>query len=89
LHISNEHFDLVPVVAALARDGGLAHRIRPADKSGPEEFVHGNAPSEWAVIAREPGDLGHLATDPRWTEAPQTDGIVWTDDHSDVLAALR
>jgi len=89
LHISNEHFDLVPVVAALARDGGVAHRIRPAGNSGPEELVHGNAPSEWAVIARETGDLGSLATDPRWIEAPETDGIVWTDDHSDVLGALR
>jgi len=89
MHISNEHFDLVPVVAALARDGGLAHRIRPVQRSAPEEYRHGNAPSEWAVIARKPSDLGSLATDPRWTPAAHTSGIVWTDDHSDVLAALR
>jgi spermidine synthase len=89
LHISNEHFDLAPVVAALAHDGGLPHRIRLAGQSRPEEFVHGNAPSEWAVIARDPAHLGGLASDPRWTQAPRTSTIVWTDDHSNVLSALR
>jgi hypothetical protein len=86
---SNRHFNLVPVVAALARDAALECRVR-ADPAGDASDVnHANTPSEWAVIARTAADLGSLVSDPRWADVSQTTATVWTDDHSNILSALR
>jgi spermidine synthase len=88
-HISNRHFDLIPVVAALARDAGLVCRIRQEDMQQREEVLRGNAPSTWAVIARDLTGLGTLVADPRWRDVAASGASVWTDDHSSPLSALR
>jgi hypothetical protein len=86
---SNRHFNLVPVVAALARDAGPVCRVRLDVVSDQRDLERGNTPSEWAVMARTAADLGALAADPRWEDVTQTTAIAWTDDHSNVLSALR
>src|SRR5207244_3182766 len=64
-HISNQHLDLEPVLADLARDAGLAALIRGDDVT-PTERARGKLASRWAVMARRPDDLGSLVTDARW-----------------------
>jgi spermidine synthase len=86
---SNRHFNLVPAVAALAHDAALECRVRADPADDPSDVNHANTPSEWAVIARTAADLGSLVSDPRWQNVTRTTATVWTDDHSNILSALR
>jgi hypothetical protein len=89
-NISNRYLDLEPVVGLLARDAGLACRVRVDAEVAPEEKAAGKQGSIWAVMASSPSDLGSLASDPRWTE-PRTieNDAVWTDDSSPLLEHLK
>lgn len=89
LHISNLHLSLSPVLGRLAEAEGLAvlWQREPATAGS---FADGKFPSEWMVIARDRGDLGGLASDPRWKPPvvlPSTP--LWTDDFSNILSVLR
>jgi spermidine synthase len=82
LHLSNRYLDLEPVVAALARERGLAARVGTSQLSG---FFF--SASTWAVVARSDADLGPLAADVRWPQARTRRGVpVWTDDYSSLLS---
>jgi spermidine synthase len=90
LHISNRHLRLAPVVAALARDAGLAARIQHHDATA----AAGADRSSWAVLARSEAALGELAepADVLWTPAAREaePGVQpWTDDAHDLLAVLK
>jgi hypothetical protein len=65
LHISNLHLDLRPVAGNLARDAGLACVYREDDATD-EQAAEGKASSRWVVMARNPADLGSLATSRHW-----------------------
>jgi hypothetical protein len=72
-----------------ARDLGLAAlwQREPATAGSIDE---GTFPSEWMVIARDAGDFGELAGDPRWTRPPVPPSTpLWTDDFSNILSVLR
>lgn len=89
IHITNRHFDLAPVIARAASDIGLVAYER---KFVPAEGVDLAliAPSRWMVLARSPADLGPLVKNRNWSRRmgdPLTK--VWTDNYSNVLAALR
>ena len=46
--------------------------------------------AHWMVLARNPADLGALATDGHWTRAAADPKVrLWTDDYSNLLAALK
>lgn len=82
LHLSNRYLKLEPVVAALARERGLAARIGSAEAPG---FM--NSASAWAVVARNDADLGTMAADAFWRPARNPRGIApWTDDFSSLLS---
>jgi hypothetical protein len=81
-HISNRYFDLAPVLAALAEDAGLDVLFGEAVPS-----VDGAFPTD-AVAMGEPGTLDELAELPNWRPIEPGDDV-WTDDHADVLGALR
>jgi len=82
LHLSNRYLDLEPVVAALARERGLAARVGTSTLSG---FFF--SASTWAVMARSDADLGPLAADARWPRAKTRRGVpAWTDDYSSLLS---
>ena len=68
-HISNTHLDLEPTLAALARRAGLVCLVQDDTSVSPAEAVAGKYESQWAVMARDHGDLGDLATDSRWKPA--------------------
>jgi len=89
-HISNQHLDLEPVLADLARDAGLVALLQVDTHVTPAERAGGKLPSRWAVMARRPADLGALTSDARWAPPrASADGRVWTDDFSSVLGGLR
>jgi hypothetical protein len=83
-HISNRHLDLRPILGALAADMGLQ---AIAQFDGRQDKQRGHLPSTWLIMARQPGALDQLKTDPRWT-APRVGPEVWTDDFSNVFKAL-
>lgn len=86
MHISNRTLDLLPVVARTARALGLAGRawydLPERDEERPARIG-----SLWVALARSDGPLARLG--PRWRPLPVDDGPPWTDDHHDVLGALR
>jgi hypothetical protein len=82
LHLSNRYLKLEPVVAALARERGLAARV---GRSAPSGFLQ--SASEWAVVARSEADLGTMAVDSFWRPVRNPEGIApWTDDFSSLLS---
>lgn len=90
VHISNRYMNLAPVVGAIARDLGLAavHRV------GENTTVPGTQlPSHRAqvvVLARDRADLAVLVARPGWEALTQASGLrAWTDDYSNILAALQ
>jgi hypothetical protein len=46
-------------------------------------------PSAVMILSRTPDDLGPFATDPDWTVPSEGDFPLWTDDHANLLSALR
>ncbi|HEX2204325.1 MAG TPA: fused MFS/spermidine synthase [Longimicrobium sp.] len=86
-HVSNRYLDLKPVVAALARDRGLAARVG----AGPARRRHRYEQfSEWVVLARREVDLGALASDPTWKPAQVKPGVeAWTDDYSSLFRIFK
>jgi hypothetical protein len=89
MHISNRFFDLGPVVAGLAADGGLASLHRVDEEPGDAEIT-GKFGSHWAVLARESATLAPLAANPDWRPIAGGERLrVWTDDYSSVLPLLR
>ena len=87
-HISNRHLELTPVVAAQARDLGLA-AFEWSDVRRDEDVERGIFGSEWVLIARSPQDLDYVPVAgwrPLDTQVPDR---AWTDDFSDLLSVQR
>lgn len=82
VHLSNQHFDLVPVLAAASRALNLSSRVVTAkgDLTG--------APSLWVLLSPSgtalsaPGFRGLLPLDGGRT-------LAWTDDHCSLLNVMR
>jgi hypothetical protein len=87
-HISNRFYDLAQPLAAVARELGLEGRVRRQRPNELEGLV-GAFPSEVVVLARTQAALGEPATDTRWLALPEPQIGLWTDDHADILSALR
>ena len=88
LNITNAYLDLMPVVARLAADAGLAARF---SKGVQPTITPGGSEADWVVVARKSEMLARFAlTTPPWPVLePSPDVAVWTDDFTDVLQALR
>lgn len=88
IHISNRYMELQSVVAALARETGMTGRAGifhpPAALAKGEQL---NA-SEVVVLANSEAALGSIAADPRWKPLAAGDTTAWTDNYSNVLAAI-
>jgi spermidine synthase len=82
LHLSNRYLELESVVAALARDRGLAARIGESNVRG--FFM---SASSWAAVARKDEDLGALRPGGfGWRQAVNRRHVApWTDDFSSIL----
>jgi len=89
-HISNNHLELAPTLAALARDAGLVCLVDDDTLVPQADLDAGKMPSKWLAMARTQKDLGALASDRHWMPVevrPNTK--VWTDDHSDLLSIVK
>jgi spermidine synthase len=87
-HISNRHLDLAPVVAAQARDLGLA-AFTWSDVRTDADVERGIFGSQWVLLARSAQDLDYvplLGWRPLDTQIPDR---AWTDDFSDLLTVQR
>jgi hypothetical protein len=92
LHVSNRNLDLAPVVASLVRASSAVAWQQTYQPPGPlSEATHAyRSASSWIVIARQTGDLGALASDPRWSRLEdQGQRRPWSDAFSDIVGALR
>jgi hypothetical protein len=90
IHISNDHLDLQPLVAAIAEDLGLVARVRYDVYSGGGTDLITHSASVWAVVARNESAFGSLSTDASWRLASNTGGVrPWTDDFSNILSVIR
>ncbi len=86
-HVSNRYLALAPIVAALAEDAKCAAVM--VKLAGIENDIT-RQPSEWVLVARDPA----LLQRPPMKEAAQSVALrpglkVWTDDHNDLISALR
>lgn len=87
IHISNDHVDLEPVIAAVANDLGLVSRVRHDFFMPESDAVEGRAQAVWAVLARAPSDLGPLwDNSAQWEPLHHRDDVsAWTDDFSNIV----
>jgi hypothetical protein len=87
-HISNRYMDLAPVLAASAASNGLTalRGFSATTTSGLRDMVSG---SEVVAMARSMAEIADLATGGRWHSIkPDPSVREWTDDYSNVLAAI-
>jgi SAM-dependent methyltransferase len=83
IHISNRFIRLEPVLAALAREEGLAAAIRPDRPS--EEHL---AASDWVVLSRDPKQLAALTAKGGWRPLGPPARSVWRDDYASILPQI-
>ena len=90
VHISNQHLDLQPVIAALARDAGMVALIGEHNPSDLREATELDYSCDWVAIARRTEDLDGLVTERewRWLTAGAGDEP-WTDDYSNVFSVIK
>jgi len=86
-HISNRYVDLEPVLANAARDLGLVCRSQRHEPT-PEQQDRGYGISKWALLVREEGDLGDVASNEHWRACRGDGARVWTDDYSDLVSRM-
>jgi SAM-dependent methyltransferase/peptidoglycan/LPS O-acetylase OafA/YrhL len=82
-HISNNTFDLQPVLRA---DADALGWVAVVGGGGASEA--GATPSTWVVLAPTVEDLRGLDSLPAWRPLPSR-SVAWTDDYSSVLRVLR
>jgi spermidine synthase len=84
-HISNRHLELAPVLAAHARDLGLA-AFEWVDVRADEDVERGIFGSHWVLLAPDPQALGWVPQ-AGWRPLQIPEGTrAWTDDFSDLLS---
>jgi tetratricopeptide (TPR) repeat protein len=86
IHMSSRYLNMGPILGRLAEDAGVVARIGVDryTRGGPRRYS-----AEWVVMARRADDLVWFAADSAWEPLPSDGGRVWTDDFSNVVAALR
>ncbi|HVF39251.1 MAG TPA: fused MFS/spermidine synthase [Gemmatimonadaceae bacterium] len=91
VHISNRFMELEPVVAALARELGLAARVRhDVGITSKVQVKTGRAPSEWVLLARDERHFGTLGGNRAWESLRGRKNVAgWTDDFSNVVEVLK
>ncbi len=85
-HISNNFFDLAPVLAAEAEDAGLKYRLVERMKLGESKLER---PSRWLAMTYD-DSLFDTMTEFEWKKVSYPGDVrMWTDDYTDYLGVLR
>jgi hypothetical protein len=87
-HISNRFYDLSQPLARAARELGLHTRYRTRTTAELTDAPY-DVSSMVMILARTPEDLGPFAADPDWRVPVDTAFPLWTDDHANLLSALK
>lgn len=88
LHVTNWYLDLVPVVANITSELGLAAAIRPDTELTDEDHLMGKYISVWITVARTRAELAPLGPD--WYPLKAVPWLrTWTDDYSDLMSVFR
>lgn len=91
-HLSSNFLELEPVIAAIAKEKhfyGLSRRDRGIDLTEPD-IRRGRRPCHWILVSPSESGLKWVASDPRWKPLTGRLGSrMWTDDYSNILAAIR
>ncbi len=89
LHISNQHFNLLPVVGAIAHDigaAGLYQSYNPAPAPGRQWE---RLASLWVALAKRESALSFLDASGNWRPLPADSSVrVWTDHYSNVFSTI-
>lgn len=86
MHVSNRHLELASVVIGIAAANGLTSWVYNEDSGRDAEYIF---TTNVVVSARQPTDVGGLASDSLWQSmSPPPGQRVWTDDYSNVLGAV-
>ncbi|RJF63574.1 spermidine synthase [Rhodopseudomonas palustris] len=86
MHVSNRHLELTSVVVGIAAANGLKSWSFSEDSDRDAEYIFSTSV---VISAREPEDVGSIATSQDWTlTEPRPHQRVWTDDYSNVLGAV-
>lgn len=83
VHVSNRHFDLVPVVAAAAEHLGWSGAV---GTGGAGDQV---VASTWVVMSPDGELVDDLLELERWQPLDTDQTVTWTDDYSSVLTVLK
>jgi len=88
VHISNRFIELEPVLAALARDAGMAAAVRFDRPEANSPLT----PSKWVVLSPSPQTLAALTQASgaaRWQPLAPPSDTVWSDQYASTLAHFR
>ncbi len=86
-HVSNTHLALAPIVAAVAADADCAAVM--VKVAGKDTDIT-QQPSDWVLVARNPAVLQRLPIQQAAQPVALRPGHkVWTDDHNDLISALK
>lgn len=89
-HISNRHFDLLPVINGWEVARGLKFHFCDDRDQHPESIRQGYSPSQWVTLTRNPDLLKAIKKSTRWNSLPEdTRPLLWTDDHHSVFSVLK
>jgi hypothetical protein len=89
-HISNNHLNLRPVLAAAAKDFGVACRVRHHSASAENDDSRLGMSSTWALLGREEVALFRQIDPASWSVPVLPDGFrMWTDDYASLLSVWR
>ena len=90
LHVSNRYLDLRSMLAAMARDLGLAGACKRLTQNG--RVADDRVPSSWVALSRDPGKMELLVRTRGWTDladpAFARGASAWTDQHASLLPVL-
>jgi len=86
MHVSSRYMELVSVVAGIAGANGLIARLNPPEAVDLNDYLYSTAV---VAAARKDEDFGPLVSEGNWIRIqPDPRQRVWTDDYSNVIAAM-
>jgi spermidine synthase len=88
-HISSRYYELGPVLGAAVRALGVSALEQLHEETPDRPLAPGEGAAHVALMARLPETLRRFADDRRWNALEPGAGAVWTDDHANVLSALK
>jgi len=86
MHVSNRHLELASVVVGIAGTNGMKSWTYSDDPERDADYIFATSV---VISARQPDDVGSIASSQDWTlTEPRPHQRVWTDDYSNVLGAV-